>query len=148
MVFGFWAGRPKSWPVFLFEKFMRTKILFGGLVVVALVVAVLAEDFAGQIIRYRYNTILSVDPTVILKDEDGAWTNTWSSFKALAHKDGTGFTNMNISVSYLPTNAIAAWPTAPASRGGAALINSNGTIYLLTSAPDGNTWAATNKLAP
>lgn len=52
------------------------------------------------------------------------------------------------SIAFFKTNAAAAWPTNPSTRGGAALINSNGTIYLFTSAPSGNTWAATNKLAP
>lgn len=58
---------------------------------------------------------------------------------------GGGLTNLSFA---MPTNAAIAWPTAPATRGGAFLLNSNGTIYLLTSAPNGATWAATNKLAP
>jgi hypothetical protein len=66
----------------------------------------------------------------------------------LAHQfigEGGGLTNLNFAI---PTNAAIVWPTAPATRGGAFLLNSNGTIYLLTSAPNGATWAATNKLAP
>jgi len=49
---------------------------------------------------------------------------------------------------FVGTNAIASWPTTPASRGGCAILNSNGTVYILTSLPGQLTWAATNKLAP
>jgi len=45
----------------------------------------------------------------------------------------------------LQTNAP---PAAPSSPGMAALWNSNGVVYLLTTVPGGATWAATNKLAP
>lgn len=48
----------------------------------------------------------------------------------------------------LPTNALANWPTAPATRGGAVIVNSNSVVYLLTSTPNGTAWAATNKLGP
>ena len=48
----------------------------------------------------------------------------------------------------MATNNPVDWPAAPATRGGCAIINSNGTVYLFTSAANGNTWAATNKLAP
>lgn len=46
------------------------------------------------------------------------------------------------------TNAVANWPTAAATRGGCAFVNSNATVYLLTSTPNSTAWAATNKLAP
>lgn len=45
------------------------------------------------------------------------------------------------------TNALSGWPTAPTGRGGYAIVNSNATVYILTSTPNSLTWAATNKLA-
>jgi hypothetical protein len=48
---------------------------------------------------------------------------------------------------FLPTNSLAAWPTAPATPGAAYFGNSNGVVYLLTSGL-GNTWTSTNKLGP
>lgn len=48
----------------------------------------------------------------------------------------------------LPTNSLASWPSAPTIGGAACFVNSNGTVYLLTSLPETLTWAATNKLAP
>jgi hypothetical protein len=62
--------------------------------------------------------------------------------------NGSGLTNLNISVAFLPTNALSKWPAAAASAGGAALVNSNGTVYLLTSTPGSTVWTATNKIAP
>jgi hypothetical protein len=44
----------------------------------------------------------------------------------------------------IPTNALASWPTVPASRGSASLVNSNGTLYELQSGANGATWVATN----
>lgn len=61
--------------------------------------------------------------------------------------NGGPVTNLNISVSFMPTNALSTWPTAPQTRGGAAVVNSNATVYILTSTPAGLTWAATNKIA-
>lgn len=49
---------------------------------------------------------------------------------------------------HLTTNLLASWPTTPDTGGGCALVNSNGTLYALTSLPFTKTWAATNKLAP
>ena len=46
------------------------------------------------------------------------------------------------------TNELSTWPAAPTAGGQALLVNSNGTIYLLTSIPFTATWAATNQLAP
>jgi hypothetical protein len=45
-----------------------------------------------------------------------------------------------------PTNAISTWPAVAATPGGYAIVNSNASVYLLTSTPDSTTWAATNKL--
>jgi hypothetical protein len=39
-------------------------------------------------------------------------------------------------------------PPQPSAPGMAAFWNSNGVVYLLTTAPGGTTWAATNKIAP
>lgn len=47
-------------------------------------------------------------------------------------------------VLQIATNALASWPTAPLTRGGAALVNSNGTVYGLKSAPNGTAWISTN----
>src|SRR5438128_2456861 len=46
-----------------------------------------------------------------------------------------------------PTNAIADWLTAASTRGGCAFVNSNATLYVLTSTPNSTAWAATNKIA-
>lgn len=48
---------------------------------------------------------------------------------------------------YMPTNPVAQVPTAPLTRGGYGLWNSNATVYLLLSAPAGNTWISTNLLS-
>ena len=44
------------------------------------------------------------------------------------------------------TNAISTWPTE-SGPGGYAIVNSNATVYILTSTPNSTTWAATNKIA-
>lgn len=44
------------------------------------------------------------------------------------------------------TNALSSWPTAPLTRGGFALVNSNSFVYLLQSDPNGTTWTSTNKI--
>ena len=62
--------------------------------------------------------------------------------------DGNSLTNLNLTVGFLKTNAIATWPTAAATPGGAAIINSNAVIYIITSTPGSTTWAATNKICP
>jgi len=48
----------------------------------------------------------------------------------------------------ISTNPLSTWPTAPRHGGQCFIGNSNGVIYLLTSLPNGTTWAKTNKLAP
>lgn len=48
----------------------------------------------------------------------------------------------------LATNAVAAWPVQAQTPGGAAFVNSNAVVYLLTSSPGSLTWSATNKIAP
>jgi len=53
-------------------------------------------------------------------------------------------TNLNITVSFLPTNALSSWPLAARTPGGAAQVNSNGTIYMLVSGPGSTTWTKTN----
>lgn len=60
-------------------------------------------------------------------------------------------TNLNalaVSQIFLSTNALSAWPTAASLPGQAVFVNSNGTVYLLTSGPNATTWGATNKIAP
>lgn len=46
------------------------------------------------------------------------------------------------------TNAVGNWPASAPSAGAFAMVNSNGTVYILTSAPGSTAWAATNKIAP
>jgi hypothetical protein len=75
-------------------------------------------------------------------------TNSTNQFGGTFTGNGSGLTNLNISVAFLPTNALSKWPAAAASAGGAALVNSNGTVYLLTSTPGSTVWTATNKIAP
>lgn len=121
-------------------------------------------DFANSILKFtkNFNQVFAIDssgditeikdlayswPTnrggarAILSDIDNSGSLAWS-------QNGGGLTNLNISVSFLSTNALSTWPPAPQSRGGAAMVNSNGTVYILTSAPASLTWAATNKIAP
>jgi hypothetical protein len=45
------------------------------------------------------------------------------------------------------SNSLALWPTAPLTRGDAAMVNSNGVVFILTSGT-GLTWTSTNKIAP
>jgi hypothetical protein len=47
----------------------------------------------------------------------------------------------------ISSNALTAWPSAPATAGAAYFGNSNGVVYLLTSGL-GTSWTSTNKLAP
>ena len=44
------------------------------------------------------------------------------------------------------TNAVASWPPNPARRGSYAVVNSNGTPYVILSGPNSPTWASTNLL--
>lgn len=46
-----------------------------------------------------------------------------------------------------PTNAQSSWPTAPLTRGGAAMVNSNGYIYMLQSLPATLVWSKTNLIS-
>ena len=48
----------------------------------------------------------------------------------------------------IQTNVLTSWRTNAPYPGAAYLVNSNGTIFLITSGPNSSTWAATNKLAP
>jgi hypothetical protein len=60
---------------------------------------------------------------------------------------GTNYT----FVAWLATNALSSWPTAPKNNGDAALVSSNGTVYLLTStnaAAGSATWTWTNRVGP
>jgi hypothetical protein len=60
---------------------------------------------------------------------------------------GTNYT----FVAWLATNALSSWPTAPRNNGDAALVSSNGTVYLLTStnaAAGSATWTWTNRVGP
>lgn len=59
-----------------------------------------------------------------------------------------GFTTCSKSV-FLATNALSAWPTAPAAQGGSAIVSSNGYLYVLlaTNGTAGSvTWTGTNRL--
>jgi hypothetical protein len=60
---------------------------------------------------------------------------------------GIGLVSPLSSVLKGTTNALSAWPKAPASPGGYAVVNSNATVYMLTSTPNGTAWALTNKIA-
>jgi hypothetical protein len=48
---------------------------------------------------------------------------------------------------FLATNAVSGWPTNANTFGGAAFVNSNSTVFLLTSGPNTKAWALTNKIA-
>jgi hypothetical protein len=60
--------------------------------------------------------------------------------------DGGALTNLNLSVSYMPTNGLATWPTNAQSPGGAAWVNSNSFLYVLQSGPGSAAWVSTNKI--
>lgn len=45
---------------------------------------------------------------------------------------------------FIPTNALADWPTAPRTPGESYVGNSNGAVYVLTSWPASATWTKTN----
>lgn len=60
----------------------------------------------------------------------------------------TNLNALSVSQVFLSTNDVSVWPTAAQLPGQAVFVNSNGTIYLLTSGPNTTTWAATNKIAP
>jgi hypothetical protein len=47
---------------------------------------------------------------------------------------------------YYCTNTVSSWPTAPLTRGGFGLVNSNSYVYLLQSDPAGIAWTSTNLL--
>ena len=56
------------------------------------------------------------------------------------------FAIANLTDVEIATNAIASWPTSAHTKGGAAIVNSNATLYLLQSSPGSQVWAATNKI--
>lgn len=62
----------------------------------------------------------------------------WSQYPASIQSEGA---------FQLATNALSNWPTSAATPGGCAFVNSNATVYLITSAPGSTTWGTTNKLA-
>jgi hypothetical protein len=43
------------------------------------------------------------------------------------------------------TNALTSWPTAAATPGGFAIVNSNAQPYVLLSSPGSTAWVSTNK---
>ena len=68
-------------------------------------------------------------------------------FRVAGNAGGGGVmtvSNSIISVMFLPTNALTAWPTAAPVGGASAIINSNGTLYRLKSAPFSTAWISTN----
>ena len=59
---------------------------------------------------------------------------------------GENATSFTGSTYWLPTNAASAWPAAAQTPGAQALVNSNGTSYILKSGPASTVWTSTNKL--
>src|SRR5439155_9537546 len=78
----------------------------------------------------------------------GAYDSLLTYWLALdAPVNSPGLTNLNITVSFLPTNALSSWPMAARTPGGAAQVNSNGTIYMLVSGPGSTAWTKTNYIS-
>jgi hypothetical protein len=115
----------------------------------------------GQVVQDPFLiTTNLIDPStngIIVRDTDYGGGSSWSirlgpagnvSMSGTNIGNGAGLTNLSLSVGFLPTNAMSGWPRKPQTHGGAALVNSNGTIYILTSRPGSLNWGATNKLAP
>ena len=170
---------------------MKKKFAFAALCLIAL--AVFAEDIVNRTIRYRKDAVISIDGTVVFKDEDAAWTNKSPNFRALSFMSGSlvdgapalqfgsqnfifedatnGGNNGIVSIGngswdrdfifygvsgqlwmrgaiMMGTNDPSQCPTAPTGGGGSAVVNSNGTTYLLSSLPNTATWASTNPVAP
>jgi len=63
-----------------------------------------------------------------------AWGGNSAEFEVLVPTSGA-------------TNHTSKWPTSARSHGGYAIVNSNATVYILTSTPNSTAWAATNKIA-
>lgn len=60
---------------------------------------------------------------------------------------GTGLrATMIVRPGYIefPTNEPSYWPSSAVTAGGAALVNSNGTLFILKSGPGSTTWTSTN----
>jgi hypothetical protein len=65
-----------------------------------------------------------------------------------------GSVNTWVQPQMMSTNAVdpnlppyyITWPAAPTTPGACCFVNSNSTVYLLQSAPNGMTWTATNKI--
>jgi hypothetical protein len=98
------------------------------------------------------NTLLVIgianqDPTILTAR--GSVIQATNSILEVQNTGQTVLFSVNAgAVVQLATNVPSLWPAAPKQGGGCAFVNSNGTVYLLTSLPDTLTWAATNKLAP
>ena len=121
-------------------------ILF-ALLMVVLSAAAQQRDVSGTTVRYRTGSALTFDTTSNIKDEDSAWTISNTQLKQLSAISSNA-ANVTVTAPLTGiTNALSAWPTAPLTPGGYAIVNSNATVYILTSTPAGSTWAATNKIA-
>jgi len=90
-----------------------------------------------------------------------AWCFGWGAMIASNNAAWFGATNFPLSVNVssnlavwgqamlgqavqIATNAMSSWPAVPASPGACALVNSNGTLYMLQSGAGGRTWGWTN----
>lgn len=85
------------------------KILFGACLGALLIVGIAAvRDEAGNTIRYRLGTVLSFDPQVTVKDEDGAWTFNAANLSKLTNISATTISATTNQITFGATN------TAPA----------------------------------
>jgi hypothetical protein len=82
-----------------------------------------------------------------LIDEVRIYTNALSAAQVSALY-GENWHVPNLAVgAWIPSNTPSLWPRRPRYAGDAYSVNSNGTIYMLTSTAS-TAWAATNKIAP
>lgn len=91
------------------------------------------------------NTTLPLFPQSIYPLLYNTITNDGGGLGNAGHVTFAGGLAMNCVVTG-GTNAQASWPTSASTPGGYALVNSNATVFLLTTAPASTAWAATNKL--
>jgi len=82
-------------------------------------------------------------PVIRIQSASGQSTNAFE----VVNSSGNVLASIHASGGFqISSNALSTWPTAPQTSGACYFGNSNGVIYLLTSV--GNTWTATNKIAP
>lgn len=82
--------------------------------------------------------------------EDGELTDNWyvtGTFQSIGNLTASGNRISNAGHYQQATNALSSWPTAAATPGGCAWVNSNATVYILTSTPGGTAWTKTNPIA-